>query len=247
MGSSRGAGAGGVGQKPSVVLGDAAVVVDHGNYGQDLVEERPLRGLAAHIGSQVHTSEEFRDANRWNRDVRIVRQAGLATDSGDQHAGIEDYSLHGSASSSADAAVLAVVTFSLKPSSNASAPRHRAMTSFKAVPLAADAGVMAAIRRPPRVTTTVSPCSTESSRAEKLRDASDAVTSRMILILSDSDIQTRCMAMDHRATVSANHPRQTRMCRGHPCGCTTTARIYAFSPVVLCRRLRIVNSVHVST
>jgi hypothetical protein len=179
MGASASAVAGGVSQKVCMVLGHQSVVGADRYDGQDLVEECPLCCLAAGVLIEEHTGKIFGDDNRRYGDVRLFRHHGLAADGSDKHPGVEDQAFHGSLSSPIDAAARAVPIDSAKLSSRAADPRHRVTTAFNAAPVAAGAGAIDAIRRPARVTTIVSPCSTESRTAEKFLDASDALTSRI--------------------------------------------------------------------
>lgn len=103
----------------------------------------------------------------------------MSADTGDEDTGVEDQARQGSVSICAEALWRAASTRVARVSSSAGLPCQRSNTARSAAPLARGAGVIAATRRPARVTTIVSPCSAESSTAEKLRDASEAVISRI--------------------------------------------------------------------
>jgi len=133
---------------------------------------------------QIKAGRQTLTAERGYGDIRFLRHHRRPAHRSDQYAGVEDQPVRGSVSLSVDTAARAAAMFSLKASSIVSIPRQRRSTAFNAAPVAAGPGLIAAIRRPARVTTTFSPFSTESSTAEKFRDASEAVISRM-----DSDHQ----------------------------------------------------------
>ena len=179
MGSSALALSGGVGQQGRMVLGHRPVVCVHRYDGEDLIEESSLSCLPSSVPIEVHPGKIFGDDNCRDGDVGIVGNGGSSSHGSHEHAGVEDQAVHGSRSSSVDAAARAVSMDSAKSSSRAAAPRQRVSTAFSAAPVAAGVGAIDAIRRPARVTTMISPRSTESSTAEKFLDASDAVTSRM--------------------------------------------------------------------
>ena len=179
MGTSALALSGGVGQQGCMVLGHRPVVCVDRYDGEDLVEECSLSCLPSGVLIELHPGKIFGDDNCRDGDVGIIWNGGSSSHGSHEHAGVEDQAVHASRSCSVDAAARAVSMDSAKSSSRAAAPRHRVSTAFRAAPVAAGAGAIDATRRPPRVTTMVSPRSTESSTAEKFLDASDAVTSRM--------------------------------------------------------------------
>jgi hypothetical protein len=162
-----------------MVLGHRPVVCVHRYDGEDLIEESSLSCLPSSVLIEVHPGKIFGDDNCWDGDVGIIGNCGSSSYGSHEHAGVEDQAVHGSRSSSVDAAARAVSMDSAKSSSRAAAPRQRVSTAFNAAPVAAGVGAIDATRRPARVTTMISPRSTESSTAEKFLDASDAVTSRM--------------------------------------------------------------------
>jgi len=99
---------------------------------------------------------------------------------------------HGSVSLSLDAISRAATTSRAKASSSAGLYRQCSNTSRRTAPLACEAGVMRATRRPARVTTIVSPPATESRTAEQHRNASEAVISRTnFRLLQSDDVYTR--------------------------------------------------------
>jgi hypothetical protein len=179
MGPSALALSGGVGQQGCMVLGHRPVVCVDRYDGENLVEECSLSCLPSSVLIEVHPGEIFGDDNCRDGDLGIIWNGGSSWHGSHEHAGVDGQAVRGSQSSSVDAAARAVPMDSAKSSSRAAAPRHRVSTAFSAAPVAAGAGAIDATRRPARVTTTVSPRSTESSTAEKFLDASDAVTSRM--------------------------------------------------------------------
>jgi len=179
MGTSASTVARGVRQKIGMMFGYQPVVRTDGHDRKDLVEERPLCRFAAGVLVEVYAGKVFGDDNRRDCDVRVVRNRGVTADSGHEHAGVENQAVHGLLSSSMDTAARARPTRSAKSSSRAVDARHRARTALSAEPVAIGTGAIDAIRRPARVTTIVSPCSTESRTAENFLDASDAVISRM--------------------------------------------------------------------
>jgi len=162
-----------------MVLGHRPVVRVDRYDGEDLVKECSLSCLPSGVLIEVHAGKIFGDDNCRDGNVGIIWNGGSSSHGSHQHAGVEDQAVYGSRSSSVDAAARAVPMDSAKSSSRAAASRHRVSTAFSAAPVAAGAGAIDATRRPARVTTMVSPRTTESSTAEKFLDASDAVTSRM--------------------------------------------------------------------
>lgn len=202
-----------MGQERSVVLGDVAVILVDGEDLQDLIEERALGSRAARVGIKESAGEVLRhDDGRYGHVVGVTKRGDVevSADTGDDHTGVEDQARHASVSISAEAPSRAASTRVASVSSSAGLPCQRSSTARSAAPFARGAGVIAATRRPARVTTMVSPCSAESSTAEKLRDASDAVISRI-----GSEYQNQlfmlgldCPSRDCRQCIADQQPQQ---------------------------------------
>jgi len=90
VGTARPAGAGRVGQKLGLMFGDTAVVLAHRNHRKHIFKKRPLRGLVAHIGTQVHASQKLSYRDSRNRNVGIARKQDPPAYRSDKHTGIED-------------------------------------------------------------------------------------------------------------------------------------------------------------
>ncbi len=96
------------------MLCDASVVIADWRDREHLVQELPLRGLAARIAVEQDTDEVLGDHHGGQCDIIVLSQGVVAKNparAGDEHAGVEDQSSHGSVSSCASAAASAAMIF----------------------------------------------------------------------------------------------------------------------------------------
>jgi len=72
------------------MFSDTAVVLAHRNHCQHIGEERPLRGLVAHIGTQVHAGQKLSYDDGRDRNVSINWEQDPPAHRRDKHTGVED-------------------------------------------------------------------------------------------------------------------------------------------------------------
>src|SRR5262249_24879756 len=140
-----------VGQQGGVVYRYGWGVIDHRGDRQQVIEERPLSGSPRGIIVEFDAGVVLGQRHCWEGDVVFGGERGdikAVAHAGNQDAGVEDHSCHGSRSRSMVASP-ASATWAAKASSMSSRPRQRSSISLTACPLARGAGTISATRRPP--------------------------------------------------------------------------------------------------
>lgn len=163
-------------QKRGMDSGDVRRVLLNRDQRENLIHKGLPIGLSCRIG-QFYADEQLSHSDRRDRQVIGVsyhRVHGcLASLGRNEHTGLKDQASGHVALISLSIASRAAATSASKSASNV--PALLARNALTVRPGAVGAGPITAICFPPRVTTIVSPCSTASRTAAKLRDASVAV------------------------------------------------------------------------